>query len=101
MKFNFVDKAIVFISVLLTGFCAVAAESLDGRTIAQMVKDRPDGDTRTSDMEMTLINKGGSTRVRKISSMAMDVGKDTKQIMFFLYPNDVKGTGGMLRIVGL
>lgn len=93
MKFNFVDKAIVFISVLLTGFCAVAAESLDGRTIAQMVKDRPDGDTRTSDMEMTLINKGGSSRVRKISSMAMDVGKDTKQIMFFLYPNDVKGTG--------
>lgn len=71
----------------------VAAESLSGRDIVQKVKDRPDGDTRSSELSMTLINKGGSKRERKISSFAMDVGKDTKQIMFFRYPNDVKGTG--------
>ena len=42
---------------------------------------------------MKLVNKNGGTRVRKITSFAMDVGADTKTIMFFLYPNDVKGTG--------
>ena len=71
----------------------VAAEGLSGRDVVQKVKDRPDGDTRSSELQMTLINKGGSKRERKITSFAMDVGKDTKQIMFFRYPNDVKGTG--------
>lgn len=81
-------------AVLVMAFSAmVAAENLTGRDIVQKVKDRPDGDTRSSELSMTLINKAGSKRERKITSFAMDVGKDTKQIMFFRYPNDVKGTG--------
>ena len=71
----------------------VSAETLTGRDIVQKVHDRPDGDTRSSEFSMTLINKSGAKRERKITSFAMDVGKDTKQIMFFRYPNDVKGTG--------
>lgn len=71
----------------------VSAETLTGRDIVQKVHDRPDGDTRNSELSMTLINKSGAKRERKITSFAMDVGKDTKQIMFFRYPNDVKGTG--------
>ena len=71
----------------------VSAETLTGRDIVQKVHDRPDGDTRSSELSMTLINKSGAKRERKITSFAMDVGKDTKQIMFFRYPNDVKGTG--------
>ena len=71
----------------------VSAETLTGRDIVQKMHDRPDGDTRSSELSMTLINKSGAKRERKITSFAMDVGKDTKQIMFFRYPNDVKGTG--------
>lgn len=71
----------------------VSAETLTGRDIVQKVHDRPDGDTRSSELSMTLINKSGAKRERKITSFAMDVGKDIKQIMFFRYPNDVKGTG--------
>lgn len=71
----------------------VSAETLTGHDIVQKVHDRPDGDTRSSELSMTLINKSGAKRERKITSFAMDVGKDTKQIMFFRYPNDVKGTG--------
>ncbi len=76
-------------------FCAIAiqAQSLSGRDIALKVKDRPDGDTRSSEMSMQLVNKNGSTRDRKIQSYSMDIGKDKKTIMFFLYPGDVKGTG--------
>ena len=77
-------KMVKMATVLALAFGSmVAAETLSGRDIVQKVKDRPDGDTRSSELSMTLINKGGSKRERKISSFAMDVGKDTKQIMFF------------------
>ncbi len=71
----------------------INAQTLTGRDIAQKVKDRPDGDTRSSEMTMQLVNKNGSTRERKIQSYSMDIDKDKKTIMFFLYPGDVKGTG--------
>lgn len=64
-----------------------------GREIAQKVKDRPNGDTRQSELTMELINKRGKLRKRKLISYAMDVGKDEKMLMFFTYPADVKGTG--------
>nr|MCR5003484.1 outer membrane lipoprotein-sorting protein [Bacteroidales bacterium] len=59
----------------------------------QKVKDRPDGDTRYAEMELTLQKKTGNSRMRKLQSWAVDEGKDSKKIMFFTYPGDVKGTG--------
>lgn len=59
----------------------------------QMVKDRPDGDTRYAQMELTLVKKNGSKRERKVESWSMDISNDTKMVMFFTYPGDVKGTG--------
>lgn len=76
--------------------CTAASVAQTGKEIAQKVKDRPDGDTRQSELVMKLINKRGSIRERKLSSYSMDTGrnkKDRKSIMFFQYPNDVKGTG--------
>lgn len=82
---------------LLSGFVIVAmaiqAQQLTGRDIMKKVYDRPDGDTRYAQMELTLIKKNGNKRERKVESWAMDVGKDTKKIMYFTYPGDVKGTG--------
>jgi hypothetical protein len=66
---------------------------LTGRQIIQMVKDQPDGDNRKSVMTMTLVNKRGSKRERTILSYSQDYGKDSKSIMFFQVPADVKGTG--------
>ena len=82
-----------FVATLLLSASLLFAAEQNARDIMIKVKDRPDGDTRSSSMEMKLVNKSGSTRVRKITSYAMDVGADTKTIMFFQYPNDVKGTG--------
>lgn len=84
-------------NILLLGLL-FAASSLEAQTptareIVQKVKDRPDGDTRSSEMTMQLINKNGSMRERKLQSYSIDLGKDKKTIMFFLYPGDVKGTG--------
>lgn len=64
-----------------------------GREIAEKAKNRPDGDTRQSELTMKLINKRGKIRERKLLSYSMDIGKDEKSIMFFTYPGDVKGTG--------
>ena len=83
----------LLIIVFFFGIMNLQSQPLSGRDIIQKVKDRPDGDTRSSGMTMKLINKNGSTRERKIESYSMDIGKDKKTIMFFLYPGDVKGTG--------
>ena len=64
-----------------------------GREIIQMVEDNPDGENRRSVMTMELINHRGATRERTILSYSMDLGKDSKSIMFFQSPADVKGTG--------
>lgn len=83
-------------NIILTAlFIVVAtlANAQTGREIAQRVKDRPDGDTRYAEMQLTLVKKNGNQRERKMVSWAMDEGKDTKKIMFFTYPGDVKGTG--------
>ena len=79
------------IAMLAVG--GVQAAQLSGRDIMQKVRNRADGDTRYATIEMTLIQKSGHKRVRKLESWAMDIGKDTKKIMFFTYPGDVKGTG--------
>jgi len=72
---------------------AAISNAQSGRDIIQRVKDRPDGDTRYAEMQITLVKKNGDKRERKMVSWAMDQGKDTKKIMFFTYPGDVKGTG--------
>lgn len=86
-------KKIIGISAICLYSVVLQAQSLTGRDIALKVKERPDGDTRSSEMTMQLVNKNGSTRERRIQSYSMDIGKDKKTIMFFLYPGDVKGTG--------
>ena len=64
---------------------------LSGHEIMVKVHDRPDGDNRKTLMSMTLINKRGRTRERTVLSYAMDIGKDSKNLMFFQKPADVKG----------
>ena len=86
-------KALFILAACMMATFGANAQNLTGREIIQKVKDRPDADTRYGEMELTLIKKNGSSRQRKVSSWAMDEGKDTKKMMFFTYPGDVKGTG--------
>ncbi len=79
--------------IAMLAVCGAQAAGPSGRDIMQKVKNRADGDTRYATIEMTLIQKSGHKRVRKLESWAMDIEKDTKRIMFFTYPGDVKGTG--------
>jgi hypothetical protein len=68
------------------------AEDPQARAIMEKVDARDDGDNQTSDMEMILIDKRGSQRVRKLASFSKDKGQDTYRLMFFKHPADVKDT---------
>ncbi|MEH0020168.1 MAG: outer membrane lipoprotein-sorting protein [Desulfobacter sp.] len=70
----------------------VEATELSGRDIMVMVDDAPDGDDRKSRVEMVLINHRGKKRIRDMVSFVKDYGKDTKKLMAFKKPLDVKGT---------
>jgi hypothetical protein len=70
-----------------------AAAELTGREIMERVDARDDGDNAVQDMAMTLIDKNGHRRERKIRSFRRDQGEDTQTIMFFQSPADVKDTG--------
>ncbi len=83
---------IIVISIAL-GISAVEEEQFTGREIMVMVDERDDGDSRKSEITMTLINKRNRQRVRKITNLSKEFGEDSKSVMMFNHPADVKGTG--------
>jgi len=68
------------------------ADDPKARGIMEKVDAREDGDNSTADMEMVLIDKKGSKRIRRIASFTKDKGEDTLRLMFFKHPADVKDT---------
>ena len=73
---------------------ALAAEP-SGLEVMTQVYERPTGTDQESDLTMTLINRSGSERVRKIHQFLRDFGAVEKKIMFFLSPADVRNTSFM------
>lgn len=71
----------------------VLADDAKARAIMEKVDARDDGDNRTSDMQMILIDKHDNERIRKMRSFRKDVGMDTYSLTFFLEPADVENTG--------
>ena len=87
----FVFTVLAGVAIMIPGLAH--ADDPKARAIMQKVDDRDDGDNGTSSLEMTLIDKHGSKRIRKISGFMKDFGEDTYRLMFFLHPADVKDTG--------
>lgn len=67
--------------------------ALSGREIMEKVNDRDVGNRSISEMEMILIDKKGNKRVRKLKSYGLEQGKNSKSLMFFITPADVRNTG--------
>ena len=90
-KIHTVTSLLAFSMVL--SFSPAWADDPRAREIMEKVDARYNGNNQVSDVEMVLIDKQGKIRVRKIKSFKKDKGDDSYQIMFFLEPSDVKGTG--------
>ena len=86
-------KLFAIATLLVASFGANA--QMTGREIVDKAYNLPAGDDVTSTLTMTLENKSGQTRVRKIKQFSKDFGKVEKSIMFFLSPADVKNTSFM------
>jgi len=69
-----------------------AVFALTADEIAQRVDTRDDGDKMISTMEMTLIDKNGNQRIRKMKNHSMDKENETQNVIFFLSPADVRNT---------
>lgn len=91
MQHNTIKLVILLIPLVLS--FSVVADDAKARQIMDKVDARDEGDNRTSDMEMILIDKRGNERVRKIRSLLKYKGDDSLRIMFFLTPADVSNTG--------
>ncbi|MCF6171121.1 MAG: outer membrane lipoprotein-sorting protein [Bacteroidales bacterium] len=89
-------KTVLVALLAVSGFTnQVLAQQLTGREIIDKVYNLPSGDDQTSDLTMTLINKSGKERIRKIKQFTKDLGDVEKSIMFFQSPADVKNTSFM------
>ena len=87
-------KLVVAVAVILAASFGANAQ-LTGRQIVEKAYNIPTGDDQTSVLTMTLTNKSGQTRVRKIQQYTKQIGDVEKSIMFFLSPADVKNTSFM------
>jgi len=76
------------------------AAQMSGRDIMEKVDERGDVKTEFNRSLMTLINKSGKTRERKITRYVKSYdgadGLDTKSLIIFDYPADIRGTGLLL-----
>lgn len=79
--------------MVMTSFGASA--QLTGTQIIDKVYNRASGDDQNALLTMTLTNRSGQTRVRKIQQFSKDMGDVEKSIMFFESPADVKNTSFM------
>lgn len=68
------------------------SQDLDGSEIMRHVYARAVGDTVVGTVEMILVGSDGKQRVRKMKTFIKRYGEQTKRIVFFLAPSDVRGT---------
>lgn len=87
-------KITLIIAVFLFAF-GNKSTAQTAKEIAYKVYNKATPKDGESDMTMTLINKKGSERVRKLHQFFIDLGEVEKQLMFFTAPADVKNTAFM------
>jgi outer membrane lipoprotein-sorting protein len=83
----------LFFTLIVFSAPAPAADDPKARDIMQRVDSRNDGDNRTSDMLMVLIDKNNDQRTKQFKIFSKDKGKDKHTIMFIVDPPNVKNTG--------
>ena len=79
--------------MMLLPWAAFAADPPAGLDIMKQVDAREDGDNRTEQISMTLIDGNGHQRQRKLMSYKKDRGRAVLQLLFFLDPPNVRNTG--------
>lgn len=67
--------------------------AITGKEVAQKSYNADNGTSVSQTIKMILINKRGKERNRELYSISKEYGKDSKSLLFFKKPADVKGVG--------
>jgi len=86
---------ILLCSISLNAQAVELSKSMDkptGLEIMQAVDSREDGDDLQQHITQTLVDRNGNQRVRNMISFRKDYGKDSKSIVFFAKPANIRDT---------
>ncbi|QTQ16497.1 outer membrane lipoprotein-sorting protein [Treponema parvum] len=86
-------KKILLVCAFASVFAVLPVFSQTAYDIMKASRDRYEGDTAVYEMQMTLIAKNGTKRLREVSYFSKDYGDYKRTVMFFLTPKDVTGVG--------
>ncbi|MCP3926555.1 MAG: outer membrane lipoprotein-sorting protein [Desulfobacterales bacterium] len=92
MNKTILKLTITIISLLLVSGVLFAQETLTAYEVVKKMDELNDGDTVKSDTLMVLMDSSKNKRIRKIKNIRKDYGKDSKGLIFFLSPADVRNT---------
>jgi hypothetical protein len=94
---GFVRPSLLAALVVLVGLglaVSAAAESLpDADQVMAAVDARDEGETQRSTIVFELTDRRGKTRVQETVALRKYFGEDKKQVLFYLEPSNVRGTG--------
>jgi hypothetical protein len=83
--------ALILLSILFT-ISTSSAEKLSAQKIMELMDDRYEGDTRTEDIMLVLIDKNGDKRYRNLINYSREYDKLKKTLMVFKKPADIRNT---------
>jgi outer membrane lipoprotein-sorting protein len=86
---------LILVAAIMLFSVGISYSQITGDQIIKKVYDQPAGDDTQGELTMTLTNKSGEQRVRKIKQYMKSDSNTDKKIMFFMSPADVKGTSFM------
>ncbi len=96
--------AITFTILLIALVCSMPRvlasdddSALTGKEIVQKVIDKEEPTSSKADVKMILVNKRGDKRIREIILYRMEIDDLTRTMIRFLKPDDVRGTGFLVR----
>ncbi|MEX1215465.1 outer membrane lipoprotein-sorting protein [Saccharospirillum sp.] len=82
--------------VILGAMWALTGNRAQAETGLQIMTDvdaQPTPDVMAAEMTMTLIDRNGNQRVRRLQSRSQTFDDSERNLLFFLEPSDVRGTG--------
>lgn len=89
-------KFLLFFTSLLI-LCSLKSYSQTGREIMEKVVNKETWNDMTADLYLTIMDSRGNKREREIKSFMKKYSEDeTKMLMFFVKPADVKGTSFLI-----
>jgi hypothetical protein len=88
-------KTILILTTLIAG-AAAFAQSLTGYDIMKKADEIPEATTASSTATLTIHSKKGSDRIRQVIMKSKDYGDVKKEVIVFVNPKDVAGTGYLM-----